>query len=417
MEKKKLNKSYAAEALDVWRIAFAGDEEFETDFCMKFFSQDNLWEQSNCWLDGDKLISTYFSLEVELLVRSKRLTGRYIDGLATLPEYRKKGLITKCMTDDIISCYQAQAGVDLMLVDPSRDSFYRHVGFEYAVDKYEAVVNVSFFKPSDEKTSYRIKVDTLAGKPLRKDYEALNKWLWENSRYNEMKWPASHEDVKFMRDDIYVAVTYDKGRNPQGYMLYELGGDNIYVLSIRFTCFEALDALRHHVVSMPNLKYCKFSSIPSDFPLEAIVKEMGRPEEAIILRRSNTRMARIINFKAILEKLIVVWPNTPVMLEIKDSILPQNNTCFAILPEGKIQQFDSDKPKPEPDFITMSIANAAPLLCGMTSAAELYYSGRLVVSDCRNVSQSRHRLPEAVKKVDDMLPKITTFNADEYLVP
>ena len=49
MEKRKIDKRYAAEALEICKVAFAEDEEFETDFCMKFFSQDNLWEQSNCW--------------------------------------------------------------------------------------------------------------------------------------------------------------------------------------------------------------------------------------------------------------------------------------------------------------------------------------------------------------------------------
>ena len=416
MKKKKLDKRYAAETLKVWRIAFEGDEEFEnTDFCMKFFSQDNLWEHSNCWLDGDKLISTYFSLEVELLVRSKQLTGRYVDGLATLPEYRRKGLITKCMTDDIVSCYQN--GIDLMLVDPSRDSFYRQVGFEFAIDKYETTVNISYFKPNDKKTKYSVETDVLSGKKLRNDYRAVNRWLWEHSRYNEMKWPASHEDIKFMRDDIRIALTYDENDNPQGYMLYELNSNNIYVLSIRYTCLEALDALKQYIMKLPDLKYCRFLSIAVDFPIEAMVKEMGRPEEFIKLKRDKTRMVRIINFDALVGKLLAAWPDSPVVLRIKDSILPHNDAYFVIQPEGKIQRFSSIDPRPETDFITMSITDTAPLLCGMTSAAELYYSGRLIVSDSRNVSQSRHELPAIVRKIDDMFPKTITFNAEEYLTP
>ena len=414
MEKKKLDKSYAAEALDVWRIAFAGDEIFDTDFCMKFFSQDNLWEHSICWLDGGKLISTYFSLEVGLLVRNTWLSGRYIDGLATLPEYRRRGLISKCMTDDIVFCYQN--GIDLMLVDPSRDSFYRHVGFEYAIDKYETSVNISYFIANDTKPECSLKVDTLAGE-LRGDYEAVNAWLWENSRYNEMKWPACYEDFKFTRDDIFIAISYDKDSKPKGYMLYELDSGNIYVLSIRFACLEALYALKHHIMTLPNLKYCKFLSLPPDFPLELMVKDMCRPEEAVILKRDRTRMARIINFDALLKKLSVTWPDSPVLLRIKDSILPQNDAFFLISPNGEIQRFNSGGSVPALEFITMSITDAAPLLCGMTSAAELYYSGRLSTSDSQKVSQSRHDLPEIVRMIDKILPKITTFNADEYLVP
>ncbi|MCL2575552.1 MAG: GNAT family N-acetyltransferase [Defluviitaleaceae bacterium] len=288
MHKKKLNTQYAAEALNVWRIAFAGDEEFDTDFSMKFFNQENLWEWSNCWLDGDKLVSTYFSVDVDLLVRQRQLTGRYVDGLATLPEYQKRGLITKCMVDDIAFCYKN--GIDLMLTDPSRDSFYRQVGFEYAIDKYEAVVNCNFFKPSGAEDGYTVKKDILASENLQKDYKVINDWLWENSRYNEMKWPSSHEDIKFVRDDVFIAVAYDEASKPQGYMLYELDDNNMFIISIRFICLKALNALKNHIVAMPDLKYCKFLSIPQDFPMEFIVKEMARPEEAIVVRRRNTRM-------------------------------------------------------------------------------------------------------------------------------
>jgi len=166
MEKRKLDKNYAAAALEVWRAAFAGDEEFDTDFCMRFFSQDNLWQQSNCWLDGDKLISTYFSLNVELLVRNKHLTARYIDGIATLPEYQGRGLVTNCMTDDISECYKM--GVDLMLTDPARDSIYRNVGFEYSIDKYNATIPISYFKSETQESNYSVKVEILSSETKHK---------------------------------------------------------------------------------------------------------------------------------------------------------------------------------------------------------------------------------------------------------
>ena len=271
----------------------------------------------------------------------------------------------------------------MALAYPSRDSFYRGVGVEYAIDKYETAVNISSFKPNEGKNAYSIKDKSMYGETLRRDYEEINKWLWENSRYNEMKWPACYEGIKFMCSDICIAMAYDKHGRPRGCMLYELANNNIYVISIRFTCLDVLIALKDHILAMSGLNYCKFISMPPDFPLEAPVKEMGRPEEAIILKRHNTRMARVINFGALLEKMIVT----------------------------------SEESKLTENFAAMDITDAAPLLCGMTSAEELYYGGRLIISNSQNISQSRHNLPEVVRKLSKMLPKEITFNADEYLAP
>ena len=50
---------------------------------------------------------------IELLVRNKGLTGRYIDGIATLPEYQRRGLVSKCITDDIATFYQNGIGLPI----------------------------------------------------------------------------------------------------------------------------------------------------------------------------------------------------------------------------------------------------------------------------------------------------------------
>ncbi|MCL2619770.1 MAG: sterol carrier protein domain-containing protein, partial [Defluviitaleaceae bacterium] len=170
---------------------------------------------------------------------------------------------------------------------------------------------------------------------------------------------------------------------------------------------------RHHITKLPNLKYCNFSSLPPDFPLEFLVKEMSRPEEAIKSIRNNTRMARIINFSNLLEKLIVQPPKTPVTIQVKDELIPQNNGFFSVSPEGQVQH----KTNTEDDFITIDIRDTAPLLCGMTSAEELYYSGRISISSSQNTTQSRHQLPDPIKTLATMLPKTVTYNPDEYLAP
>jgi len=231
-----------------------------------------------------------------------------------------------------------------------------------------------------------------------------------------MKWPDSHEYVKFWRNDINIALVYDTDSRPQGYILYELEDDKINVLSIRYTCLEALDALRHYIVVIPDLKSCSFSSIPPDFPLEFLTQYLATPHKAIVPYRYNNRMVRVVNFGALLEKLIVVWPEVPITFKVNDTIFPQNDAYFTTLPDKKVLRFGLYESRPTA-YVVLDIKATAPLLCGMTSAEELYYGGRLNVSDNPNISQSRSELPKIVEQINDMLPKVITYNADEYLAP
>lgn len=408
MKFTQLDASYKKELLALWKIAFDEDEDFDDDICHAFFSHPDLWKHTYGMSDNGKLVSTYMSIPVMILIREKKFEATYIDGLATLPEYRRRGLIHQQMLDDAKRCIHNN--ISLMLVDPSRDSFYRKFGFEYAFDKFRISFDNTFLKDNTA-TSSTIKSSKLSDSSIQDDYKVINKWLYDNSRYNELIWAPCYEDIKFKRDDISISLAYDKDSMPSGYMLYTIEDDNMIIESFKFTSLDAFFALKSYMSQNNKIKQYVFKSIPQNFPLHLLVKDISRPEKRLLLTSCMTRMMRITNLEKVLERLIHNCPKAPICIYIWDDIITENSGYYTISIDRKVTK----------SYIgnmdcKINITDIVPLLSGLKSAKELYYSDMLKVN-VMDVSQSRDSLPNVISELDTILSKTVTFSADEYLAP
>ncbi|MBV1758529.1 MAG: GNAT family N-acetyltransferase [Dethiosulfatibacter sp.] len=411
MELVKLDKGFKDELLEVWKIAFEEDEGFNDELCGHFFNHENLWECAYGWIDNNKLVSTYLTLDVDVLIRNKEFKGHYIDGLATLPSHQRRGLINEQMLKDAKYCFKNN--IPLMLVDPSRDSFYRKFGFEFAIDKHRIVLDKNFCSREDYKPKYIVKADIIAeNSELQQAYKDMNEWLFKNSSYNEMKWPECYEDIKFKRRDMTIAVAFGKSNKVCGYMLYSREGNNVRITSFRYRDLNAFYGLKEYMLSLDeNIESFSFLSIPQDFPIDLMLKDLGRPEKKLYFGSWISRMIRIIDFKGFLEGVIEKAPKSPICIHIKDHIIAENEAFYTILPCGEVKKESSGK-----SDVTTTITDIVPLLTGLKSARELYYYGKLKVSENESVEQFQP-VAEVIKQIDEILPKVTTYSADEYLAP
>ena len=411
MELIKLDQTYKDELLEVWKIAFEGDEEFGDELCTHFFNQADLWQYAYGWVEDNKLVSTYLSLDVKVFIRNQEFRGHYIDGLATLPSHRGKGLIHKQMLNDAKECLQSH--IPIMLVDPSRDSFYRKFGFEFAIDQYRIGIDESFYSPTEYNSQYTVKADIIAGnRELQSAYKVMNEWFFKHARYNEMKWPKCYEDIKFKRNDITIAVAYDINKQPCGYMLYSIEDKRMFIESFRYVHMDGFYALKQYMMSLEkDIIEFIFNSIPEDFPIDLLTKDIVRPEKKLYFGSWISRMIRIVDFKGFLEGVIEKAPRNPICIHIVDDIVAENEGFYMILPSGKIEKYDSGV-----EDVTAAISDIVPLLTGLRSAKELYYKGKLKVNESGEIQQS-YAVPSSINELDYILPKVTTFSADEYLAP
>ncbi|MBU3127673.1 GNAT family N-acetyltransferase [Clostridium tagluense] len=413
MEIIQLNESFKKEFLKVWRDSFLDTQTFEEEFSMRFFSQEDLWNQAYGWVDEGKLISTYLSLNVKILIRKKEFSAHYIDGIATLPEYRNRGLLFTQMLNDAKRCLENN--IPLMLVDPAKDSLYRKFGFEFALDKYETFIPREFlYETKDYEFSYKVSSDLLSkSQKLQCDYKEINRWLWSNSRYNEMKWPKCYEDVKFLDYEIKIVVAYEKKNKPVAYALYTIEKDKMYIKSFRYINLYGFYAIKNFIFNIDKeIVGFGLESIPEDFPLDLIITHRWAIDKFLNHRKLISRMARIIDFKGLLEKLIVASPRRAISIYIKDNMLEENTGAYIILMDGSVVKEDSTECE-----LYATIHTFVPLLTGLKSAEELYFNGKLKVNQGQDVYQSPLLIPDVIKELSYILPKDITYNADEYLAP
>jgi predicted acetyltransferase len=413
MEIIKLNESFKMEFLKVWRDSFLDTQTFEEEFSMRFFSQEDLWNQAYGWVDHGKLISTYLSLDVKVIIRKKEFSAHYIDGIATLPEYRNKGLLFTQMLNDAKGCLENN--IPLMLLDPARDSLYRKFGFEFALDKYTTFIPREFlYETKDYEFNYKVNSDFLSkNQKLQCDYKEINRWFWSNSRYNEMKWPKCYEDVKFLDYEIKVVVAYDNNNEPMAYALYTIEKDKMYIKSYRYINLYGFYAIKNFIFNIDKeIVGFDLESIPEDFPLDLLITNRWATDKFLTHRKMISRMARIIDFKGLLEKLIVDSPRRTISIYIKDDILIENTGTYVISTDGSVVKEDSRMYE-----VSATISDFVPLITGLKSAEELYFNGKLKVNDMQNICQSPRSVPNVIKEIDYILPKDITYNADEYLAP
>lgn len=410
MELIRINKNQREDFKKVWQIAF--DDEFSEDFCTSFFELEDLWDYAYGWVEGEKLVSTYLSLDVKVLIRNKEFSAKYIDGVATIPEYRRQGLIQNLMRQDAVDCIKKD--IPIILLDPSKDSFYRKFGFEFALSKCRIRVDKEFCSKDDKGSNFIVKKDIIANsKELQAGYLELNKWFWENSNYSELKWPKCYEDIKFLREDINIAVAYSSSNTAIGYIIYQIEESSMVIEYFRYKNLDGFYALKNFIISdIKEVKDFVFNSVPEDFPFELMLQDVSRPEKRLVLCNWTSRMARVINLSELLNTLIEKAPQKQLSIFVKDDILKENEGYYVISTKGKVTKETEAKP----DIIT-TINDIVPLLTGLKSAEELYRQERLKVMEDEALVKGARFIPEVIKELGDLLPKITTFSADEYLAP
>ena len=85
MEIRRIDSSYKDKIVEIFLMSFEYFEPEESEF---FFSDPSLWE--NVWgaFEDEKLVAAYISYKYLAKIRTKPFECRYVEAVATLPEYR-----------------------------------------------------------------------------------------------------------------------------------------------------------------------------------------------------------------------------------------------------------------------------------------------------------------------------------------
>ena len=315
-----------------------------------------------------------------------------IGGVATLPQYRRKGCIRGCFETALPEMYAS--GYDFSYLYPFSTSYYRKFGYECCVQKYHVTVHLGLLNPAAAGGILRL------AEPRNTLLDAIRTIdsFWE-STFNMM---VLHqvEDYAWVQKanpavrQEFTYVYFGADGTPKSYTTFrkadQSDGRNLICSRFCFVDKEGFAGLMQLFKSLSSdHMFVKFT-VPAIPAMQYLMPEwsMGAAQWSV----QPAGMVRIINAKSALEKARYIGSGS-ITLKIQDSQIQENNRTYAVVfSEGRAVSVTQTPG--EPDAI-LSIPAFSALLAGVCDFADAsqWFSGLEVRDPNACLGQIFYRKP------------------------
>ncbi len=295
-----------------------------------------------------------------------------VGGVATLPQYRRRGGIRGCFEHMLPDLYRM--GYDFASLYPFSTAYYRRFGFETCIQKLKWTVDLPLWNREAPEGSW---VLAEQANPMTGAIRHLD-GLWER-RYNMMVlhrpqdygWTEKFQPAK---NQEYTYVCFDAAGVPRGYTTFrpEETPEGRSIACSRF-CFDGKEGF--------GLLMGLFRTMASDFryarfqtPLERGLQYYAREWSLGAARwelHANSGMVRVVNVAKVLKKARYQGSGRAV-LKITDPQIPENDGAWQVIfREGRAESVE--KTQLAPDAL-LTIPAFSALICGALDFEEARYA-------------------------------------------
>ncbi|THE13274.1 GNAT family N-acetyltransferase [Bacillus timonensis] len=286
-----------------------------------------------------------------------------IAGVATYPEYRRRGYVKELLTFGLET--MKTQGFTVSMLHPFDVSFYRKYGWELLSNRLKTV-----FQRSD-----LVMLEPVEG--------FVKRYLFENVHVDELKTIYSQYASQFsgmlvredqwwksVVDDLHIAIYYDTANQPIGYILYESKDNKMTVEEFVAINFEARQGLWNFI--------CQHDSMISE--LEMITYEKEPLFFALTKQKTVKReifpyfMVRIVDVDSFLKEYKFTG-NETLRLQISDPFAPWNEKTF-LVKEGEVRVTNETE-----RTLKLSINALSTALFGHKRPTELFGAGMIEGTD------------------------------------
>lgn len=340
-------------------------------------------------IENEKLAAKLYIMPFQVVQQGKVLNMGGIAGVATYPEYRRRGYVKELLINSLME--MRQNGQTLSMLSPFYIDFYRKFGWELFSD----YVHVSIEKPD-----LQFLQNTDTGKVIRHQREEYSDNLhiiYEQYafRHTGMLMRTKEWWTQSVLKDLIPAIYYSNEGKPEGYILYSVAKRKMVVEEFIVLTQEARIGLWNFICQHDSMVETVEMQLNSHEPLTYIFKNPNVKTEI-----KPYFMARIVDVEKYLNHYPFMNVNDPIYLEVKDEYAPWNEGRYEINNSGahKIGNSDSE----QHDFLKMSINSLTALLMGYRDVHTLTSVGKI------NGSTS------TIKQLQQMIPKQYTFFPDFF---
>jgi predicted acetyltransferase len=311
--------------------------------------------------ENDDLISKLHILSLEINIENCRFAMGGIAGVATWPEHRRKGSVTRLLNKALLA--MKENGQTISLLHPFNINFYRKFGWE---------LTVSINKYTLEKNDL-IRYDDIPGSVSRLHNEDGNSQL--NKVYE--KWFSKYNHL-LVRPDIwwnnhvftegYTRIVYkDENGEPKGYLCCKVADKLLDVQEFVYVTENARRALWNFI--------CQHDSMVDK------VKIIAPANDQLPYLLNNPRisqehypyfMARIVDVEEFLKHYPFKTIESPLSISVTDENAEWNNKTFIISSEGVTSEPTNEKGK-----LSMDVQTLTAVLLGSQKPAFLHECGKV----------------------------------------
>lgn len=343
--------------------------------------------------DDDRTMMSYFIAQpfpVHFDGNTYSMTG--IGGVASLPQYRRRGCIRSCFEAALPAMYQD--GRAFSYLYPFSTSYYRKFGYEMGCGRIRCHVRLNSLKYFDVSGSCSlVEPGNLMLEDIRHIYE-----VWQGT-YNmmivnesyEYNWVSKSNPVK---DQLFTYVYKSGDGTPMGYVslkqAHEEDGRNLYCTRFCFTGPEGLKGLLNVLLALGSDHSFATFELPEDVDLALVLAEWSMGAAGMV--KEYAGMVRVINVEKVLTGARYRGSGS-LAIEIADRQIPENCGCFAVeFDGGKAVKVAKDTGRMAD--ISMGINEFSRLITGACDTASLPYMDKVTVhSDLDRISQVFYKKP------------------------
>lgn len=315
-----------------------------------------------------------------------------IGGVATLPQYRRRGGIRGCFAAFLPEL--SRRGYDFSYLYPFSTCFYRQFGYENCVVKQNVRVDLSQLKRREVAGSYRL---AEPGRDLRSFVREIDQ-TWEMKYNMAVRHSEDYYDRLLKLDPAvkleFCYVWFRTDGTPGAYTVYrradEADGRNLRCSKFVFFDAEGFHALLQLFrVQASDHRYVKFP-MPDDGSLRYLLPEWSLG--AASWETAPAGMVRVIRVREVLEKAACLGSGEAV-LQIEDPWIGENDGCFRIsFEDGKV--LGAQKTDCAPD-VKLTIPAFSALITGTCDFADArkWMDGIEVLHENPALEQLFHKKP------------------------
>ena len=285
-----------------------------------------------------------------------------IGGVATLPQYRRRGGIRGCFQAALPDMYAS--AYDFSYLYPFSTAYYRKFGYECCVRRLAVSVRLGLLAPPKFDGSFRL---AEAGDPMTEAIRAVDA-CWEG-KYNMMvqhrrpdyKW-TEKPDPAVKQEFTYVCFASDG--TPRAYTSFtkedQSDGRNLVCSRFCFADREGFSGLMHLFKSLSSDHMLAKFSLPASEAMQYLLPEWSMGAAVCALQPAG--MVRVVHAESVLKKAAYVGSGS-VVLRIRDPQIQENNRAFTVR-FSRGRAISVEETREEADAV-LSIAAFSALITGV----------------------------------------------------